>query len=154
MIFWLWQLWYQISVFIRNWKMKKDSLQTVTVKGWSWKWNSSDYFFHSSKKYAVCFITGIIFLLSKLTSWLRKEPASFEFSLVQFCKELDIYTQCVCACVCVIYKNMYSLFSIYDQTFVTTEYKAKLQQCQRSCILSVVRSHVHYSQNPNTTLKI
>ena len=83
--------------------MKKDSLQTVTVKGWSWKWNSSDYFFHSSKKYAVCFITGIIFLLSKLTSWLRKEPASFEFSLVQFCKELDIYTQCVCACVCVLF---------------------------------------------------
>ena len=35
---------------------------------------------------------------------------------------------CVCVCVCfLIYKNMHSLFSICDQTFVFTEYKAKLQ---------------------------
>ena len=66
--------------------------------------------------------------------------------IVQFYKELDV---CVCVCVCMhvcvcvcvrvcvcvcmcflIYKNMYSLFSICDQTFVSTEYKAKLQQCQ------------------------
>ena len=54
-----------------------------------------------------------------------------------------------------IYKNIYNLFSICDQTFVSTQYKAKLhRQCQRFCIFSVARSCVHYSQNPNTTLKI
>ena len=90
------------------------------------------------------------------------------------------YTLCVCVCVCVcvcfispdtipsgclclkhqltnwphLPCNINNLRFICDQTFVSTQYKAKLHQCQRFCILSVVRSHMHCIRNPNTALKM
>ena len=44
-------------------------------------------------------------------------------------------------------KNIYNLFSICDQTFVSTQYKTKLHQHQRFCILSAGRSRLHLSKS-------
>ena len=50
----------------------------------------------------------------------------------------------------IIYDNVDNLFSICDQTFVSEQCKAKLHQHQIFCILSVLRSCVHKTQNPST----
>ena len=44
-----------------------------------------------------------------------------------------------------MYKNIYSLFSICDKTFLPTQYKANLFQHQKYCILSVGGSCVRYT---------
>ena len=46
------------------------------------------------------------------------------------------------------------LMARHDAKHLPRQYKAQLYQHQRFCILSAVRSHVHYTQIPNITLKI
>ena len=42
-----------------------------------------------------------------------------------------------------IYENINNLFSICGKMFVSRQYKAKLHQQEKFCVLSVVKCHVH-----------
>ena len=152
MIFWFWKLDYQISVTKRNWRLRRILLQTVTVKAWSWKFNSCDCYFMDQKSLQCVLLLEEFF--SDLT-WHHSSEGRrllFKFfSIGQFCKAVRhdthtvhvfLFTRTFTICFPSMIKHLCPQST--KQSCINVKYSALYQLWEAVCITVKIQ---YYIQN-------